>query len=118
MDSPNIAPGAISQSQDLAEVLKSLLAPLQAQLSQLADNNKTIQAENEQLRQALLEREADAPSHLLGDDFPVNPRAARSVVIATRPVVENPDRYRAKSIVDHGKLSINDASQLSGKNRE
>lgn len=108
------------QNESLAETLKSLLAPMQAQLTQLVEENKTAKAENQQLREELNTLAANpVPAHLQGDDFPVNPNAARSVVIATRPVMDNPEKYsRNKSVVDPGGLVRNDASPLSGKNRE
>jgi len=94
----------------LAEVMKSLLAPMQKQLEDLAK-------ENSALREEVNARAEPIPTHLQGNDFPANPNAARSVVISTRPVRDNPEMYNAKGIVDAGGLSVNDASPLSGKNR-
>lgn len=98
----------------LAEIVKAAveaaMAPVNAKVERLSE-------ENDVLRSSL----ADGRSNnLQGPDFPKNPDAARSVVIATRPVVENPDQYRqtGKGIVDPGGLSVNDASPMSGKNRQ
>lgn len=100
----------------LADLMESLLAPMQQQLADLAADNKTIKAENEELRQKVAEVEA-TPQHIQGADFTPDPRAARSVVISTRPVQDNPELYASKGIVDPGGLSVNTASPLSGKNR-
>lgn len=103
----------------LEEILRSLLAPMQKQLTDLAAENKGIKDENTRLRDELNEFLATPHAgNVVGDDIPANPRAARSVVIATRPVMDNPERYAQKPIVDSSALVRNDASPMSGKNRE
>ena len=112
---PRLAAENISvPTPDLAAIVKAAveaaMAPMTAKVERLAE-------ENDALRSSL----ADGRSaNLQGPDFPMNPDAARSVVIATRPVVENPDQYRhsGKGIVDPGGLSVNGASPMSGKNRQ
>lgn len=89
--------------------------PMQAVLDRLA----ALENENQALR-AAVEEVQTTPGHLMsGPDFAPDPRAARSVVIATRPVRDNPDLYSVnKSVVDTSGLSVNNSSPLSGKNAE
>jgi hypothetical protein len=123
----NIAPDAVPGTQNviadpnsaMADMLKSLLAPMQAQLTQLMEENKAHKSENSKLREELNELLATPHAgNVIGNDIPANPNAARSVVIATRPVQDNPELYSQKPIVDSSALVRNDASPLSGKNRE
>ena len=117
-NSPQAITSSPSPAPSLEETLKALLAPLQQQLADLVADNKAVKSENEKLREELNNFLATPHAgNVVGDDFPVNPRAARSVVIATRPVMDNPERYAQKPIVDSGALVRNDASPLSGKNR-
>lgn len=113
------APVVTDPNAALASVMKTLLEPMQQQLKDLAEGNKNLAEENRILREEIQNRDA-TPNHLIsGADFRPNPDAARSVVISTRPVRDNPDQYIAsgKGVVDPGGLSINDSSPLSGKNR-
>lgn len=96
----------------LEERLKALLAPMEQKINSLAE-------ENSKLREELNEFHANGrESNIQGLDFPPNPRAARSVVIATRPVQDAPHLYnQGKGVVDPSGLSINTSSPLSPKNR-
>lgn len=80
---------------------------------------KALEGENQALR-AAVEEVQTTPGHLMaGADFAPDPRAARSVVIATRPVREEPGLYnKNKAVVDTSGLSVNGSSPLSGKNQE
>ncbi len=88
-------------------------------MAEVLERLKALENENQALR-AAVEEVQTTPGHLMsGPDFAPDPRAARSVVIATRPVRDNPEMYsKNKSIVDTGGLSKNDSSPLSGKNAE
>jgi hypothetical protein len=105
-DKPEVAP-------DLAAIVKAAveaaLAPTNAKLQRL-------EAENDTLRETLA---SGRSNNLQGPDFPRNPDAARSVVIMTRPVMDNPEQYaqNGKGLVDTSGLVVNDASPMSGKNR-
>lgn len=115
MEAPPASPAPVDVQ---AEILKTL----QMMQASLADTNKKLaetQAENEQLRQEMNAQAETIASQPVGDDFPANPRAARSVVIGTRPVQDNPERYRTrgKGIVDPGGLSVNNASPMDSRNR-
>ncbi len=98
---------------DLAAMIQAAvtaaLAPMTAKIERLAEENDT-------LRETLA---SGRVNNLQGPDFAPNPDAARSVVIATRPVQDNPEQYRkfGKGLVDPGGLSVNDSSPLSPKNR-
>lgn len=100
-------------SPDLAAIVKAAveaaLAPTNAKMERLSQENDT-------LRETLA---SGRSNNLQGPDFPRNPDAARSVVIMTRPVMDNPEQYaqNGKGLVDTGALIKNDASPMSGKNR-
>lgn len=92
----------------VAEAVKEAVQPF-------AEANAKLQ---EQVAQASHMAYADGiPAHLRRGDPTVDPsrmQVARSVTIATRPVMENPEQYQ--NVVDPGGLSINNASPLSPKN--
>ena len=89
--------------------------PMQEVLNRL----RALENENQALRSAVEEVQT-TPGHLMsGPDFAPDPRAARSVVIATRPVRDNPEMYsKNKPVIDAAGLSVNNYSPLSGKNAE
>lgn len=89
--------------------------PMAAVLARL----EALENENQILRSAVEEVQT-TPGHLMsGPDFAPDPRAARSVVIATRPVRDNPELYSGnKPVVDTSGLSVNNSSPLSGRNQE
>ena len=103
----------VDTTPDFAAMIKAAveaaLAPTTAKLQRLEEENDT-------LRETLA---SGRSNNLQGPDFPRNPDAARSVVIMTRPVMDNPEQYAqgGKQIVDTGGLVKNDASPMSGKNR-
>jgi hypothetical protein len=115
-NTPTPAP-APDPNTALMEVLKGF----QEQLTSLKDDQKKLLQENELLKEQINAQNAEPRNvNVQGADFPPDPRAARSVVLATRPVQENPQDYRqhGKGLVDGAGLSINNSSPLSGKNRE
>jgi hypothetical protein len=103
-DQGELFPEDKPQADPMAEVLARL---------------KALENENQALR-AAVEEVQTTPGHLMsGPDFAPDPRAARSVVIATRPVRDNPELYSGnKPVVDASGLSVNNSSPLSGKNQD
>ena len=112
VSAPVEAPAQPANLADMEAMMKRLMEPLM-------DKVKALEVENQTLRETVQEAQ-NLPGHLVqGADFAPDPRAARSVVIATRPVREEPGLYnRNKPVVDANGLSINNASPLSGKNAE
>src|SRR6266566_3961631 len=107
MESPESIPAVdkLEPSQtSLEETMKALLAPMQKQLEDLAKENRQLKEEINTLAAEPIH------GHIQGNDFAPNPNAARSVVIATRPVRDNPEMYNSKGIVDTGGLYVNNAS--------
>src|SRR5512143_1354559 len=71
----------------------AILAAMKAIMDPLQEKVKALEAENITLRETVQESQT-LPGHLVqGADFAPDPRAARSVVIATRPVREEPNLY-------------------------
>ena len=92
----------------IRENVKEAVAPL---------IERNAQLQEEVAKAGHLEYATGIPLELQRTDVNVDPRrmsVARSVTIATRCVVENPDQYR--NVVDPGGLSVNNASPLSPKN--
>ncbi len=95
--------------------LKALISgAVQEAVAPFAKANLELQ---EKIAQAgRLEYAENIPGHLQRRDpnfAPSRSDVARSVTIATRPVIENPEQY--SNVVDPGGLSINNASPLSPK---
>lgn len=92
----------------IAGAIKEAMAPLV---------EKNAQLQEEVLKNNHLGYADGIPPEMQRTDSAVDPRrmsVARSVTIATRCVVENPEQY--SNVVDPGGLSINNASPLSPKN--
>ena len=110
--SPAAAPVAPAVDPAILAAMKAMMEPLQEKV-------KALETENQTLREAVQEAQT-LPGHLVaGADFAPDPRAARSVVIATRPVREEPELYnKNKPVIDTAGLTMNNASPLSGKNKD
>lgn len=110
---PTGPPAEVTSSvSEMEAMMKRLLEPLQEKVA-------ALEVENQTLRETVQEAQS-LPGHLVvGADFAPDPRAARSVVIATRPVRDTPEHFnKFKSIVDTSGLSVNTSSPLSRTNRE
>lgn len=89
-------------------------APKPPTMEEVMKRLQALENENHALRSAVEEVQT-TPGHLMaGPDFAPDPRAARSVVIATRPVRDNPGDYsKTKPVVDANGLSVNNSPPLS-----
>jgi hypothetical protein len=106
--SPAPAPPPLP-SPGMEEVLKAI-TEMQAQLSALAEENAKLRAEVS--KSSGMDYAEGVPAHLRRGDPAVDPRrmsVARSVTVATRPVIENPEQYR--NVVAPGGLSINTGAE-------
>lgn len=114
---PETNPPANSEEKVSLSVtdLKALIADaVQTAMALLVKQNSDLQ---QQVAQASNMTYAEGiPEEFQRADLNVDPRrmsVARSVTVATRCSIENPDQY--PNIVDAGRLSINNASPLSPK---
>lgn len=108
-DAPQATPNISLSMADLKQLVSGAVREAVAEATApLVAQNARLQ---EELQKVSATGYADGvPQHLRRHDPNVDPSrlsVARSVTLATRPVVENPDQYQ--NVVDPGGLSINNA---------
>lgn len=114
---PETNPPANSEekiSLSITDLRKLVSDAIQEAVAPLVQRNQELQ--EEVTKAGHLDYADGIPLEFQRTDLNVDPRrmqVARSVTIATRCVIENPEQYR--NVVDPGSLSMNNASPLSPK---